>query len=303
MWKRLRLETRGPNRRPRLARDEPLTRRRKEDKTQPIASRPSHDLALGPVYRCVEIELWVGEGAKPSKSFMQTKKVKFAGHSPSGNSGLKDNISFPRSRERRLFLLSPANANGIRGNFLLGQCGQSLLWHQLREGTASLGEVFSFISGLYFRGKLTYARTFADPPECIPGILVITAAGGLISPDRLIRLDELREITAGRVDAGESRYRFPLERDAQLLRDSIGPQCEVVLLGSIASPKYIDPLLGIFGERLMFPAEFIGRGDMSRGGLLLRCVRELTQLAYVPVASAERHGVRPPKLGLYGCKP
>src|SRR5262249_43695783 len=145
-------------------------------------------------------------------------------------------------------------------------------------------------------GKLAYARAFADPPTDIPGIVVITAAGGLISPDKLVTQDELREITAGRVDAGDSRYRIPLERDAQLLRNQIGPRCEVVLLGSIATPKYIDPLLGMFEESLLFPAEFVGRGDMSRGGLLLRCVREQTQLAYVPVAGAVHHGMRPPKL-------
>jgi hypothetical protein len=72
--------------------------------------------------------------------------------------------------------------------------------------------------------------------------------------------------------------------------------CEVVLLGSVATPKYVEPLLGIFGERLMFPAEFVGRGDMSRGGLLLRYAREQAQLTYVPVAGAVRHGARPPRL-------
>jgi hypothetical protein len=72
--------------------------------------------------------------------------------------------------------------------------------------------------------------------------------------------------------------------------------CKVVLLGSVATPKYVEPLLGIFGERLMFPAEFAGRGDMSRGGLMLRCARSGEQLTYVPVATAMRHGPRPPKL-------
>src|SRR5438552_2421090 len=70
----------------------------------------------------------------------------------------------------------------------------------------------------------------------------------------------------------------------------------IVLLGSIATPKYVDPLLEIFGERLLFPAEFAGRGDMSRGGLMLRCVSAGVQLTYVPLASAARHGPKPPKL-------
>ena len=76
----------------------------------------------------------------------------------------------------------------------------------------------------------------------------------------------------------------------------IGPDCDVVLLGSIASPKYVDVLPAIFGERLLFPIDFVGRGDMSRGGLLLRQAREGVELPYVPVPGAVRHGARPPKL-------
>ena len=69
-----------------------------------------------------------------------------------------------------------------------------------------------------------------------------------------------------------------------------------MLLGSIASPKYVDVLLDIFGERLLFPEAFVGRGDMSRGGLLLRCVASGEELTYVPVAGAVRKGARPPRL-------
>jgi len=74
------------------------------------------------------------------------------------------------------------------------------------------------------------------------------------------------------------------------------PESEIVLLGSVASDKYVDPLLGVFGERLVFPPSFVGRGDMSRGGLLLRCVRSGEELTYVPVKGAVRHGPRPPRL-------
>jgi hypothetical protein len=112
----------------------------------------------------------------------------------------------------------------------------------------------------------------------------------------VVTLDELCEISSVPVAATESRYRIPLERDAQLLSSAIGDDCEVVLLGSIATPKYVEPLLGQFGSRLMFPAEFVGRGDMSRGGLLLRCVREGVQLRYARMAEAERQGRRPAKL-------
>ena len=176
------------------------------------------------------------------------KTVKLVGHAPSGNSELKNSRS-SGSRERRIFLLSPANASSSRSALLLGESGQSVLAERLRAGTASLGEIFSFISGLYFRGKLTYARAFANPPPGIPGIVVITPSGGLVSPDKLFTRDALREITAGAIDATDPRYRIPLERDAHLLSAHSGKQCEIVLLGSIATPKYVDPLVAIFGEK------------------------------------------------------
>ena len=83
---------------------------------------------------------------------------------------------------------------------------------------------------------------------------------------------------------------------ARALAREIGPECDVVLLGSIASPKYVDVLTAIFGERLQFPIDFVGRGDMSRGGLLLRAARDGHELDYAPIAGAVLHGVRPPKL-------
>jgi hypothetical protein len=70
----------------------------------------------------------------------------------------------------------------------------------------------------------------------------------------------------------------------------------VVLLGSIASDKYVNVLLDIFGEALLFPREFVGRGDMSRGGLMLRQVEDREELEYIPVAGAVRRGGRPAKL-------
>jgi hypothetical protein len=60
--------------------------------------------------------------------------------------------------------------------------------------------------------------------------------------------------------------------------------------------KYLAPMVGVFGERLLFPVEFVGRGDMSRGGLMLRCARAGTELTYAPVGSVTRHGPRPPRL-------
>jgi hypothetical protein len=201
-----------------------------------------------------------------------------------------------RPQPRRIFLLSPANASGIRAGMLLGDNGRSALAMQLRNEGVPLGEIFTFISGLYFRGKLAYARRFAHAPEGLPGAFVITACGGLILPETALTLEQLREISKGPIEASDIRYRAPLDRDLKTLFEFAGKSCEIVLLGSVATPKYAEPLLAVFGKRLLFPAEFAGRGDMSRGGLMLRCVREGTQLTYVPVATSPRHGPKPPKL-------
>jgi hypothetical protein len=180
----------------------------------------------------------------------------------------------------RIFLLSPANISGQRARLLLGESGRSALAQRLRAAGAPLGEVFSFISGLYFRGKLAYARAHANPPPSLPGVLVITAARGLMSPESIVNRQELLEISSIPIDANDSRYCIPLERDAQILCDAMGEDCEAVLLGSIATPKYLQPLSRVFGARLLFPVDFLGRGDMSRGALMLRCVREGIELRY-----------------------
>jgi hypothetical protein len=76
----------------------------------------------------------------------------------------------------------------------------------------------------------------------------------------------------------------------------VGDDCQVVLLGSIASGKYVELLQPIFGDNLVFPPAFVGRGDMSRGGLMLRCAADGIELEYAPITGAVRHGKRPPKL-------
>jgi hypothetical protein len=220
----------------------------------------------------------------------------FQNNAPEKNQGRKDTVLASVPLKRRVFLLSPANASGLRARFIFSDSARSELAKSLRGEGVALGNIFSFISGLYFRGKITYARCYADPPSGASGIFIITASGGLVSPDRILTLDEFRAIATGDVHAGNPEYRIPLERDARLLREQLGSDCEAILLGSVATPKYVEPLMNIFGERLMFPAEFVGRGDMSRGGLLLRCVREEVELKYIPVAGAVRHGPKSPKL-------
>jgi hypothetical protein len=197
----------------------------------------------------------------------------------------------------RIFLLSPARCDGERAKLILNPRAEFPLARALREAEGvELGEVFSFLSGLYFRGKLAYARAFARALESRPGTLVITTERGLVAPTARITRSDLCAFAEVDIGGGDERYLGPLRRDVESLAAALEGSDQVVLLGSIATGKYIDTLLAALGERLVFPREFVGRGDMSRGGLLLRHVREERELDYVPVAGAVRHGSRPPKL-------
>jgi hypothetical protein len=202
----------------------------------------------------------------------------------------------------RVFLLSPANCGGRRAKQVMSPNASFALAAALRSPDgAPLGDLFTFVSGLYFRGKLTYARRFAQPPDpghavVGDGVHIITPNAGLRTPDTRVTHAALRAFARGDVDAANARYRGPLEASARGLLAEIGPDCDVVLLGSIASPKYVDILTGIFGARLLFPIAFVGRGDMSRGGLLLRHASDGVELDYVPLLGASRRGARPPRL-------
>lgn len=195
----------------------------------------------------------------------------------------------------RVFLLSPANAGGKRAELLLREGAAFPLAARLRgaEGIA-LGEAFSFMSGLYFRGKLAYAREFARPPTGLAGALVITANRGLLAAETPVGAEDLRDLGVVDIRSDDPRYRTPLLADLARLRSI--PDLDPVLLGSVASGKYVDVLLGALGDRLRFPAAFVGRGDMSRGALMLRAARSAEELEYIPVHGAVRHGPRPPRL-------
>ncbi len=196
----------------------------------------------------------------------------------------------------RIFLLSPASCSGRRAQILLREEAKFDLAVRLRETGVPLADAFSFMSGLYFRGKAAYARAFAAPPARADGALVITPARGLVALDTIVDVEELCTYADVPISLDEPRYREPLVASARELAESIDDDTDVVLLGSIASDKYVGILLDHFGDRLLFPADFVGRGDMSRGGLMLRCVDAGTELEYIPVRGATRRGSRPPKL-------
>jgi hypothetical protein len=201
------------------------------------------------------------------------------------------------SARHRIFLLSPAYAGGERARMILNDRAEFELARKLRgKRGAPIAEVFSFLSGLYFRGKVAYATAFARPVPGTPGVLVITPTRGLVDARTPIRLDDLREFATVDIDKDDPRFRTPIERDAQVLAGKLPRQSEIILLGSIATGKYVNVLLSSFGDRLRFPVDFVGRGDMSRGGLMLRCAVDRQELSYIPVAGAIVNGKRPPKL-------
>jgi hypothetical protein len=196
-----------------------------------------------------------------------------------------------------IFLLSPAHCGTARAGSLIEGRGSSALAQQLRSpGGAPLGEVFAFLSSLYFRGKLAYARTFARPACDVAGVFVISPGEGLRAESEHITPARMRGFAEVGVDHANEAFAAPLLRDALALVQRVGRDARFVLLGSVASAKYVAPLQQAMGERLLFPVEFVGRGDMSRGGLLLRAAEAQRELEYCAVLGATLHGPRPPRL-------
>jgi len=200
-----------------------------------------------------------------------------------------------RAPLRRVFILSPARVDGRRAGYLLRPGAAFPLAQRFQCEGLPLAEAFTFSSGLYFRGKITYAQRFARIAEG-ELVRVITSSAGLLDPSYRLSPDALRAFGEVPIDAADERYAAPLRRDARALAARLASDGVAILLGSIASAKYRDVLLDCFGERLVFPSDFVGRGDMSRGGLLLRAADAGVELAYAMVAGAVVRGKRPPRL-------
>jgi hypothetical protein len=198
----------------------------------------------------------------------------------------------------RVFILSPAKTNGKRASILMSERATFELAKRLRtEEGAPLGEIFSFLSGLYFRGKYAYSKHFGRPPRGIVGHYVITSNGGLMDPAAPISLERLKAFGNTPIDPDEPKYRNPLRTSIKALARNLPSDCQVVLLGSVATNKYAEILVESFGLQLLFPRDFVGRGDMSRGGLLLRAIKANKELDYVPLSTTDsRRGQRPPRL-------
>ncbi len=140
-------------------------------------------------------------------------------------------------------------------------------------------------------------RHSAGVPQGLPATYVITPTRGLQPPDLLITKALVEEFAAVDVAGDEPRYFVPLVDDARTLADALPGHARVVLLGSVATSKYVEVLADALGARLHFPADFIGRGDMSRGALMLRSADSGVELEYITAApTAVRRGRRPPRL-------
>jgi hypothetical protein len=191
-------------------------------------------------------------------------------------------------RGPRVFLLSPAFLGGVRAMLLLDPRSTFERARAFRPVGLSIADVFAFASGLYFRGKIAYARRFvlAERGDLVR---VITSNAGLLDPERIIGPAELRAFGASEIEAANPEYHRPLRRDARRIAPGVA---SAVLLGSIATSKYRQVLLEVFGERLLFPKDFVGRGDMSRGALLLQAARLGRELDYLPLGQATLTGRR-----------
>src|SRR3954470_9728484 len=197
----------------------------------------------------------------------------------------------------RIFLLSPARLDGKRAQLLFRPATMFPVARALHSAEgAPIGEIFTFLSGLYFRGKLAYAEAFARPPQRLnSGVFVITPNRGLLDPSVRMTLDDLAGLAKTGIDPSAEEFRNPLQRDAKVIAQALGPRGEPVLLGSIATQKYVEVLLSAFPQEVLFPAEFVGRGDMSRGGLLLRSLDARQELAHAPVRGGILRRAPPPK--------
>src|SRR5256885_372548 len=149
------------------------------------------------------------------------------------------------SLPHRIFLLSPANCAGERARMVLRDQAQFELAMQLRTPKgAEIGDVFAFLSGLYFRGKLTYARAFGNPPprSGLSGAYVITTNRGLLPADTHVTGDELRAMATGAIDAEDENYRRPLIESAPPMHapPARHAQVRIGLLRSVATGQNDD---------------------------------------------------------------
>jgi len=135
----------------------------------------------------------------------------------------------------RIFLLSPARLDGKRAHLLFHPVTMFPVARALHSTAGvQIGDIFTFLSGLYFRGRLAYGKAFARPPQGLDsGVFVITPNRGLLAPSVRVTLHDLARLAKTDIDPSAKEFRKPLRKDAKALAQALGPSGEPVLLGSI----------------------------------------------------------------------
>ena len=171
-------------------------------------------------------------------------------------------------RAPRVFLLSPARPAGVRAEQLTSPRARFGAAQRYRspEGV-TLEEAFTFMSSLYFRGKITYARHFAAPPPELAfgtaddGILVIAPGFGLMPPSWRITEERMRKLRRTPVDLKNRSYCEPLRQHAaQRMEQGVvvefdrcrGVRSAVDDAGGLARPAHAPrcaPAFGVARER------------------------------------------------------
>src|SRR5688572_26692697 len=126
-------------------------------------------------------------------------------------------------KKTQVFLLSPARLTGKRANILMRPEARFDLANRLRSEGLPLGEIFSFMSGLYFRGKLTYANAFASPPHGVAGSYIITSARGLVPATTHTTLQDLEILAGTPIDPADAFYYRTVQEGARNLLNQMDP--------------------------------------------------------------------------------
>lgn len=192
-----------------------------------------------------------------------------------------------------VFLLSPANLSGTRARQMISPRAMSAagIAYRSQDGVR-IADAFTFMSALYFRGKHAYVRAFAAPHPRIGETAYVIAPGyGLVTLDWRLDQEKMKKLARTKIDVRSRAYTAPLRRACRELESKLEPEDIVVLLGSVASGKYVDVLEPIFGARLRFPRIFAGMGDMQRGSVMLKAAAAKRELEYVDLTHA-RHRVK-----------
>src|SRR5262245_7129374 len=132
-----------------------------------------------------------------------------------------------------IFLLSPARVGGKRTDLLLSPRANFELATRVQTTGAPLGEVFTFLSGLYFRGKSIYANRFVRPYKKVPGVYVIISNHGLLPIETNITKEDVISFGEIPIDPADKRYVQNLQNAAAELLKKLPPNADVILLGSI----------------------------------------------------------------------